>query len=270
MGAVLQNKNLSSTISESATCVSVIDVGKGDCILLQVGGQAALIDTGYENTSAKVLSYLRGRGVNGLEFLIITHYDRDHIGGVRAIGESLGIGKAYLPAYEGADKHYLTLMSTISKLGLPTQRVTDAITLKLGNASLSLYPSGVAFVPDAKGDEGNDNDLSIAASLTCGGDSYLFAGDLETDGLIDYLKGKHGQFDVLKAPCHGKKSPYNDEFIEDVRPKLAIITDSAEEPAGKKTLKVLADAGIDVYRSSTDGTIIVEGNGAGAYRITRT
>ena len=71
---------------EGCVRVSFIDVGKGDCILLQSGQSAALIDTGYDRTSNGVLSFLRGRGVDRLEFLIITHYDRDHVGGIRAIG----------------------------------------------------------------------------------------------------------------------------------------------------------------------------------------
>lgn len=248
-------------------CVSVIDVGKGDCILLEVDGRAALIDAGYDKTSGKVLAHLRGRGVSQLEFLIITHYDRDHIGGTRAIGEELGVNVVYLPAYEGADKHYTALMAAIDNLGLRTQSVAEALSLTLGGASLAIFPSGVEFVPNAKGNEGNDNDLSLVTTLTYGADSYLFTGDLEEDGLQVYLRGDHGRFDVLKVPHHGEKSPLTDELVDDVQPRIAVITDSADDPADKKVLKLLQAGGAEVYRTGSDGTVIVESDGKGSYAV---
>ena len=64
--------------------MTTVDVGKGDCILVQAGASSVLIDTGYENTSSKVVSYLRGQGVSRIDYLVVTHYDRDHVGGLRA------------------------------------------------------------------------------------------------------------------------------------------------------------------------------------------
>jgi beta-lactamase superfamily II metal-dependent hydrolase len=60
----------------------------------------------------------------------------------------------------------------------------------------------VTYVPGGKGEEGNDNDLSLVAALTSGNDSYLFTGDLQKDGIEAYLEHSLGQFDVLKVPHH--------------------------------------------------------------------
>ena len=257
----------SSTGEGRAVRVSFIDVGKGDCILLQSGQSAALIDTGYDRTSERVLSFLRERGVEHLDFLIITHYDRDHVGGVCAIGSSVTIDMVYLPAYEGVDKNYRSLMSTIGDLGLTTRKVDEVLPIKLGGVLLSVHPSGVAFVPDAKGDEGNDNDLSLVTSLASGGDTFIFTGDLEEDGVEAYLGAGYGQFDVLKVPCHGEKCSNIEELLEDAQPRIAIITDSMDDPAAKKTLKLLTERGIGVYRTSVAGTIVVQGDGAGNYAV---
>ncbi|MBQ9006069.1 MAG: MBL fold metallo-hydrolase, partial [Atopobiaceae bacterium] len=59
--------------------VSFVDVGKGACILLQAGGAAALIDTGYEESADEVVDYLRAQGVGRLSWVVVTHYDRDHV-----------------------------------------------------------------------------------------------------------------------------------------------------------------------------------------------
>ena len=262
--------------AQGRVCVSFIDVGKGDCILLQVGESAALVDTGYANTSDAVLAHMRRQGVTRLEFVIITHYDRDHIGGLHAIGETFPIGEVFLPAYVGADKHYRNLMAAIEQLGLPMQRVTEELPLQLGSSRMSVFPSRVEYDSQAKGDEGNDNDLSLVTSLVYGGDSYLFAADLEKDGLACYLGvedfegegcGARGRYDVLKVPCHGRKCSLTDEFFEDVRPQIAVITDSVEDPADKKVLKQLEDVGAAVYRTGASGTIVIVSDGAGAYSV---
>lgn len=253
--------------STNAIRVSYIDVGKGDCILLQAGGAAALIDTGYEDTSAKVLGHMRACGVNRLELLIITHYDKDHIEGVGPIGRSLPVGAIYLPGYEGSDKNYQTLMEALEDLGASAQRVREPMSFKLGTAMLDILPSDVRYVPASGKREGNDNDLSIVASLTSGNDSYLFTGDLEEAGIEAYLTGKHGSFDVLKVPHHGQKSSCTDELIEAVRPRIAVITDSAKDPADKKVLKLLSEGKADTYRTGTSGTIVVTSDGSGAYSV---
>lgn len=250
-----------------AVRVSFIDVGKGDCILIQAGTAAALIDTGYTSTSDDVLSHLRKQGVNRLEFVIITHYDRDHIGGLRAIGQALQIGMVYLPAYEGADKNYRTLMKAVEELGLPMRRIGQNQPIELGAVRLDAITSHVRFVPDANGDEGNDNDLSLAAFLVSDGSSYLFTGDLEEDGIASFREGGYGRFDIIKMPCHGRKSPLTDELLADTLPKIAIITDSTEDPANNKVLKMLEEMGIDVYRTSVDGTIVIESDGTGGYAV---
>ena len=247
--------------------VSVIDVGKGDCILVQAGGSSVLIDTGYDNTSSEVVSYLRNQGVERLDCLVITHYDKDHVGGLRAIGKAFGIDAVYLPGYEGADKNYRATKATVNDLGLPAQRVTQKQVLAFGDASFTIYPSSLVYIPDAKGNEGNDDDLSLVTTLAFGEDSYLFAGDLEKDGIAAYLKSGLGRFDVLKMPDHGQKCGNTDEFLSDVQPKITIITDSAADPADKKTLKLLNSCSAETYRTSDSGTVVVESAGTGKYSV---
>ena len=258
-----------TTGSSSLLRVTFVDVGKGDCILLQSGNNAVLVDTGYENTTDDVLSCLQTHGVGHLDAIIITHYDRDHFGGISAIGKAMAVGTIYLPGYVGADKHYRTCISSVESLGVPTQRVTEEVNGHLGNASLTVSPSNVQYVLEAGETEGNDNDVSLVTSLVNGNDSYLFAGDLEEEGIAAYLAAKHGQFDVLKMPHHGGHSDNTSEFLNDVRPKLAVITDSKKESASKKTLKLLKSADVETYSTSSNGTIVIESDGGGTYSCTK-
>ena len=206
-------------------------------------------------------------GVTHLESLVITHYDADHIDGVRDIGKELSIGMVYLPGYEGTDKNYRTLVAALADTRLSAQQVSGQLKLAVGKASIRLFPSSVSYSPGKKGEEGNDNDMSLVAELHYGDDSYLFAGDIEKDGIVAFLQANHGRFDVLKVPHHGNKSPLSDELFESVQPQIAIITDSADEPADKKTLKLLAQNGATAYCTSTSGTVVVQSDGAGHYTV---
>lgn len=263
-----QNTHQSSDGDSANTVrVSFIDVGKGDCILIQAGESSAVIDTGYENTADDVISYLKGSGVKRLDCLVITHYDRDHIGGTQAIGEAFPIDIVYLPGYVGEDKNYRALTKAVKNLDVAAQAVRRVERVQLGNAILTILPTSLNYEPNASGGEGNDNDLSIVATLTYGNDSYLFAGDLEKEGIDALLDSMTEQYDVLKMPHHGRNSSSTDELIESVQPQIAVITDSLNDPADKKVLKLLASAGSEVYRTSTDGTIVIDSDGTSDYSV---
>lgn len=248
--------------------VSFVDVGKGDCILLQAGDESALIDTGYEETADDVVSYLRAQGVQHLSWVMITHYDKDHVGGLRAIGKEFSPDAVYLPGYEGADKQYDFVRKAVEDLGLPAQKTTRELSLTVGPAKLAVYPSHLTYVPDANGNEGNDNDLSLVTALSFGKDSYLFTGDLEEEGIEAFLELGLGQADVLKMPHHGQKSKATSNLLESVRPQIAVITDGEDDPADKKTLRLLEDVDADTYRTSEDGTVVITSDGSGSYEVT--
>lgn len=257
----------SSGESASALRVSYIDVGKGDCILVQADDSSVLIDTGYKKTADDVLAYLSSQGVDHLDAIILTHYDRDHVEGVRKIGEGVDVGAIYLPGYVGSDNNYQSCVSSVAALGVPVSEVMEELTLNVGNAHLTVYPSKVAYVPATDDEEGNDNDVSLVAALVNGSDSYLFAGDLEEEGIAAYLAAKHGQYDVLKMPHHGRRASNTSDFIGDVKPQIAVITDSKKESADKKVIKLLESADVETYRTSTDGTVVVESDGSGTYAV---
>ena len=248
--------------------VSFIDVGKGDCILVECDGEAALIDTGYENTTSDVLSYLRKHEVVQLRCVILTHYDRDHVGGLRAIAEALPVDEVCLPNYEGGDKNYTGVMNSVSSLSLNAKQAARGTTYTLGAATLTVIPTTLTYEIEPGEDEGNDNDLSLVVMLVHGDDSYLFAGDLEKEGTDAFLARGYGRFDVLKVPHHGTKNGRTDKLIRAVSPRIAVITDSEDDPADKKTLGYLKDADVDTYRTSTDGTIVVKSHGLADYTAT--
>ncbi len=249
--------------------VTCIDVGKGDCILAEYNGKTVMIDAGYLETAATVFEFLEQNQITHLDYFIITHYDKDHVGGAAAVAQNLSVDRIYLPDYNGNSEYYQDFMNVIARKNLNAEKVSSDISFSLDDAVFEIFASDVDYQM-LSGEEGNDNDVSLVISAVYKEDSYLFAGDIEKDGIKSYLAKSHGQFDVVKMPHHGGKEKNSDDFIADVQPQIALITDSAIDLAHDKVLSLLAESQVETYRSSQCGTITVISTGNGNYEITQT
>ena len=75
------NKKTEIAEEKEALKITFFDVGKGDAILIETKNTSMLIDAGYDETGEELLSYLRQQGGQPLDYLVITHFDKDHVGG---------------------------------------------------------------------------------------------------------------------------------------------------------------------------------------------
>jgi beta-lactamase superfamily II metal-dependent hydrolase len=239
------------------------DVGKGDCILLSMGEDHVLLDAGYQETSSEVTRQLQARGITSLDAMIITHYDKDHVGGAAEIAQQIPVETIYLPDYEGEADKCGDLLALIRKNDLESIRVSEEETLALGRAEMEIIPALVEYDPAAE----NDNDASLIVTILYQEDEWLLPGDIEKDAIEIWLADNTRTFDILKMPHHGKKEGNTKELIKNVDPSIAVITDSAVEEANEKVLKQLDKNETEVYRSSVNGTITITGNGSGKYEI---
>ena len=260
--------------------VSVIDVGKGDCILVQCLGSNILIDAGYEDTAEDVVKYLKDSGVDALSMLIMTHYHKDHVGGAAKIVESFSVDHVYIPNYEGSSDQYRAFIAALRAKGADTDngiqfappyviKVDKDQTIGIGGpgsqlqAQLTIYASDIDF--DEK--KNNHNDCSLAASLSFGKDSYLFGADLEKEGIEAFLAEHSADCDVLKVPHHGNRTKGMEEFLKAASPKIAVMTDSDGDQAQQENLSILEGLGSRIYRSSANGTIVITSSGTGEYKV---
>ena len=264
MTACGSGEEQSSEVYDELT-VTFIDVGKGDCIVAECGGKTLMIDTGYKDTYKDVSEKLTECGITSLDTLIITHYDKDHVGGAAQIAENYDIGTLYLPDYEGNSKAYEDLMSVVEEKSVQSVNVASDMRFSLGDAEFEIFASDVEYT-DPEDGEGNDNDVSLVVSAWHGSDSFLFAGDIEKEGIASYLEKNSTRYEVVKMPHHGGKSGNSDDLIETVSPSAAVITDSTDQPADDKILAMLEN--VSVYRSSVNGDITVTSTGEGVKIVT--
>ena len=262
-----------STASETASpddilTVTYIDVGKGDCILLQFKDKIMMIDTGYSGSTDRIFDVLKNKGLSSLDCLVITHFDKDHVGGAKDVISACSPSVVYLPNYEGDSSAYRKMMTELENGGISYEKVSDDVTFSFDDVDICIYKSDVEYTEGTDDEEGNDNDVSLVISAVYGDDSYLFPGDIEKKGIKSYLSKDAGSFDIVKMPHHGRKNGSTDDFIDSTSPKYAIITDSEDSPADDETIELLSDAGVMIFRSSVNGTVEISGNGTGIYSVT--
>ena len=242
--------------------ITSIDVGKGDCILVQTADKNVLIDTGYKKTTDDVLTSLSEMGITKLDAVIISHFHKDHVGGAAKIlkNKKITVEKVYLPDYESTKSVYKDMMEELSKGKVPYQRLTENMSFSLGDAEYKLYPSQIPYDGD------NDNDVSMAVTLEYKGHTALFAGDLEDEGVEKFLSNNIpvNHYDILKLPHHGSDGENTPQLLKRLKTGgIALITDGQDRRAHGTLIDTLKKNGFKTYCAADDGTITITAAEAG-------
>lgn len=230
--------------------VTFFDVGKGDAILIETADHNVLIDSGYDNTWGIILNYLKKQDIQYLDYMILTHFDKDHVGGADRILEKTKVLEILQPDYESDSGQYLEYLAALDKRELQPVIVTETMRFTLDGAEFLIYP------PQQKVYEEEDNDFSLVISMIYKERSFLFAGDCEEERLNELLMQEEFELshDVLKVPHHGKKEKNSEDFLREVAPQVAIITCSEEATASEKICNILNALGAEIYLTK-DGTV---------------
>lgn len=235
--------------------VHILDVGKADAILIRCGGHSALLDAGYGLSADSVMDYLYRHDVRELDYLIMSHPDRDHIGGMPQVLRELPVAafvqgrvpRALLPD----SLEYADLQSALEETAVPQ------ITLRPGE-SITLGVAQLTALGPLKEYEGT-NDSSLVLRLSCLDFTALFCGDIEKDAEQDLvLTHQELHADLLKVGHHGSKTSSTMDFLHAVSPRYAAISvgpDQNELPR-EEALSRLRECGAELYQTDTDGNIL--------------
>ena len=229
--------------------VTVLDVGQGQSILLQSGGRTFLVDCGgdYDDGAADTAAEtLLAQGITRLDGIIVTHYDRDHAGGVENLLSRVDADLLLMPAVE-SDGVAETLTAACGGEAVP---VEGDLVLTWGGTEMRIF--GPTFAS-----ESNENSLCVLFETeNC---AILITGDRSEFGERMLLRtGDLPDVDLLIAGHHGSKYSTSAALLEAVMPETVIISvgkNSYGHPA-EELLARLAQYGCAVYRTDELGTIL--------------
>lgn len=235
--------------TDAPLSIHMLDVGKADAILIQCEGHTALVDAGTYLSGETVVDYMARCQMGPLEYAIVSHPDKDHLGGMPQVLSEAGaetfVRSEYFP------EEYGEVNAVLREKDIPCQIVSQGDALSLGGAVLR-FLGPVREYEDA-------NDSSLVFRLEYEGFTALFCGDIEKAAEKDLVNsGADLSADLLKVPHHGSKTSCSKRFVKAVSPRYALIPvgpDSNELP-DEETLRRLSDAGAEIYRTDIDGAIV--------------
>lgn len=239
--------------------VHYIDVGQGDATLIKCGSHAMLIDGGNNNKGTTVQLYLKKQGVESLDYVIGTHPDADHIGGLDVIVYKYNCDTVIMPDYEKDTKTYQELVDVIHDKNMKITYPVVGEQYALGEAKFTI------IAPNSNSYGGNANDYSVAILLEYGKNRFLFTGDAEEASETEMLSnGIELSADVYKVAHHGSRSASTQEFLNAVQPKYAVISCGEGNSYGHphaEVLNRLRSMGVEVFRTDEQGSIIASSDG---------
>lgn len=221
--------------------VHFFDAGKADAILLTAENGAVLIDAGEKGFGKTILSYLAEKGVERLDCLIVTHFDKDHVGGAAKVLRDIPVGTVLQSDCPKDSEEYENYVNALAAAGITPITVRETFDFTFGGVSCSVDPPR-----RTEYEEDDSNNSSLIVSVTNGNHRFLFAGDAQTERLEEFLEYNTATFDVLKLPHHGRDEPLLDALLASTKPTYAIITSSDDEPESAAVVETLERAEIQV------------------------
>ena len=232
----------------------VLDVEQGQSILLSSQGSFALLDCGsnalWTHPGDLAADQLQSMGCRKLDYLLLTHYDFDHVSGVSRLLARMPVDVLLVPATEEESELKAEILEEASANGTKILELAQLHRFPLGSACLTVYPP----LPAAKSKNGQglcclasveENDLLVTGDISARTEIAL----LQTYSLPD--------IEALVVGHHGSKSSTSEELLTLLKPETAYISvgyNSYGHPA-EETLQRLENHGCTIHRTDLEGNL---------------
>jgi len=234
--------------------ITVIDVGQGQCALLQTEGRAYMVDCGgsHDETAAdKAVAVLHSQGIFRLDGLILTHYDRDHVGAAPYLLSRVPVDTLYLPIGPGQSQWQPAITEAATG---QIRYVEQDVFLQWGRARLTVFASY---------DRETSNESSLCVLFQKENYDILITGDQNSTGEMSLLAACDiPMLDALVIGHHGSDTSTGEFLLEHTKPALALISVGEGNAYGhpaRAVLERLERYGCIVRRTDLEGTIIIRG-----------
>lgn len=235
--------------------VSFLQVGQGDCTVVQSHGQVMVVDAAgktdhFDAGERLAVPGLRRLLVDRIDVFVLTHPDADHVGGLAALTSHFRIGEVAVPAHFQAD---LTMLHWLEGAGLDPAKVhwiKDSVVIPFGGGALTMAtaPRDIAQT---------DNDGSMITKFELGKGSVVMTGDASSvvEDWLDHDPVWQAQ--ILKAGHHGSRFSTSTEWLKTVRPTWVVFSCGRTNNYGHPSTEAIERASkvARTLRTDRDGTL---------------
>lgn len=237
-------------VSQGISTLQFISTGNSDCILIENSGEYMIIDGGDNNDEDVLANYLKEQGITKLKYVVLTHPDADHCGGLDRVIESVEVENVFVGNGDADTKTYRDFVQAAMNKGMKPSVPLENEVFTLGTAKLTFY--------NQKSSSDDVNDNSLVMLYTNGDFKALFTGDAGQE-VEDKLPLKEiGHIDLLKVGHHGSKTSTSPKFIQAIKPTYGVICCGMDNKYGhphQVTLDTLNANAVQIYRTDLMGTV---------------
>ncbi len=238
----------------------VMDVGQGDAILIRTKeGKKILVDGGRDQMILQKLGSVMWPWDKTIDAIVATHPDADHITGLISVLKRYHVNTIYETGVRGETP----MIDALAK-AIPVEHATHTL-LRSGDAFDFGDAHFIVEWPTQQGIDSskNTNNTSVVLKLVYGSRSILLTGDAEKE-VEDVIGSKIGDVDVLKVGHHGSVYSTTPNFLAEIKPEYALISDGVNNPYGHPhpvVLDRLRAVAAKIFRTDLDGDILVTTDG---------
>lgn len=245
-----------------------IDVGQGDCTLIKLDTNKTILVDGGEGSSDKsdkgknvLYPYLLDRKIDTIDYMIFSHFDSDHAGGLMYILENMKVKNVIIGIQNEDSYLYRKMIEIVKEKNINLIVIDNPKMLKIDDIYLDfIWPIKNKLISENK-----LNNNSLVFRLIYKNIKIMFTGDIEIPAenviVSEYKNNKNRlKSDILKVAHHGSDTSTTKEFLELVNPKIALIgvgkNNSFNHPS-EEVISRLEDLQIKIYRTDLMGEITI-------------
>ena len=262
---IITGISLKRSLSFKGAEITFLDVGQGDAAYIEDSfGKNIIIDSGQSNYGSEagrfvVGPFLRSKGINTIDYLLLTHQDSDHTGGAIYILENYQVDTLITGFSDSGSSTYLKVIAITDRKKVPRLKTKMGDLIPLGRySSIRIFHPPSAYGSNTAT---SNNNSSLVFKYAYGESTILFTADIETSAELKLVNsGYNLKSQLLKVPHHGSSSSSSIDFLKSVSPNEALISVGRNNLYGHPSKKVINrynKSGISIRRTDLDMAIVM-------------
>lgn len=241
--------------------IHMFSFGASDASLIKYKDSVILIDTSLEEYGFELVDYLEKNKIESIDYLILTHFDKDHIGGASRLLKNIEVKNIIKPEVV-EEKQYYDILTNSIKDNTNVKLLNKRETIYIDDLIIDLYPASKVY------DKSASNNSSIVTNIIYKDSSFLFAGDIEKERIDDFVKSSCTTSNFIKIPHHGRINKSSEKLIKCISPTYAVITSSDYEEESEELLNILDSYDVETYLTK-NGSVDVKSDGKNIKILTK-